>query len=80
MNNIYADKYVLRDEEQWNELFEELIQNSNIEGLTKDKVKNGILVNQDSDNDYYIVTIEGASYKIKKDLIQNFFVSQNNKY
>lgn len=74
MNTIYTDKYVLRNIEQWDELFNDLPQGSNINGLSKDIVKNGILVNQDSDNSYYIVTIGKEKYRMERCFIEQYFI------
>ena len=73
---IYADKYVLRNVELWDELFKDQPQDAKIEGLTKDIVKNGILVNQDSDISYYIVTLGKEKYKIKKCFIEKYFIKK----
>lgn len=74
MDNIYADKYVLRDVEQWNSLFVGLPQGCKINGLSTDNVNKGILVNQDSDNSYYIVTIGEEHHRIEKDFIEKYFI------
>jgi hypothetical protein len=74
MDEICADKYVLRDVEQWNELFNNLPQGSNINGLTKDNVKNGILVNQVPGDNYYIVTIGKEINRIDENFIKRYFI------
>lgn len=75
--NTIADKYVLRDEGRWNELFDNLPKDTKIEGISKEEVKNGILVNQATDINYYIVTIGENTNKVEKKFIEEFFMNEH---